>query len=740
MPFQREKEIESILYGLIPDNNSNDAKRIFSVTGLFGIGKTWLIDEIQNEIVTKKLADAVLRFQPNEEVGFITDLTLNLLSSARMIGIENPATLFPDDSRQNHNHFLELLTSLKENDTELFEKYIYNAFLKNLVDIIISSSIGQNRALDDNTVDAVEKLFEKRSDNRLLLDNFEIAAESFIVDIMHYFIPMSEDGEFYRNYIEHNNPKKIVVIIDDYELIAGSVNEWLKEFLLPLTCYKNFTDFKNYDTSFLGDELRVSHFLDIRFILGSREEFINNQEMAAFPDMTDRVLNIELKCFDNDQISEYLYHRNTNMNLSTEKIHSITFGIPYMLNLLVKAFNVGINDSDIAEIYSSASSRLLNNKIEHQKQWVICAAFLEEFDSDGLRCFKQTNNIFNSVFHYFKNSSELTESSGNKVKIKPLIAKIIQHALKNKSPKTAMEYFEIVNTYRESKEKLNDLDFKESEIVRNLAYFKRFDKNYVIEQVFQDSISAMNKIIDKKNSWFQENQYTWSLKEPVASWMKQYNRLVDNDRFDEKFDMVKDVWADYASSIADENKKIIEHKTALDSERNELIEDVKDRKKKYGNIQAKFIDTENQLIDYRKHISNLASNRNITTAVFNFSAGVIAIFLGYLFPVIFGGNSSLLLIDIAQYILFASAAVFIAIGVVFLKKVIFVKKLKQEIDEFEDKIKKLEENKEKNQQDMKKIRDEWEVFERKAKELAESMAQLDDAIQRNNNRLEESFI
>ena len=67
-------------------------------------------------------------------------------------------------------------------------------------------------------------------------------------------------------------PKKVILILDDFDSVFGSINQWLKDIFIPLVSEKRFSDFISFNTDFINPEYKIKQFFEFRFILGSREK------------------------------------------------------------------------------------------------------------------------------------------------------------------------------------------------------------------------------------------------------------------------------------------------------------------------------------------------------------------------------------------------------------------------------------------------------------------------------------
>ena len=61
MVFNRTNEIEIIRKCISLPKSEPDAKSIIIINGIFGIGKTFLVQQLESEIISKKIADSILK-------------------------------------------------------------------------------------------------------------------------------------------------------------------------------------------------------------------------------------------------------------------------------------------------------------------------------------------------------------------------------------------------------------------------------------------------------------------------------------------------------------------------------------------------------------------------------------------------------------------------------------------------------------------------------------------------------
>lgn len=739
MSVDRSKEIDNILFKLIPPCGDPEAKRIFFVNGLFGVGKSWMVDRLESEIFSKKLADATLKCNEFKDIAFLPDLLYCL--SENFIDIYNEEHILDfNETDFCQAKFLESLIKVKETDKKLFDRLVKKVILKSKTDILMSNN--QDLKNEDELKTEIEKIHKKKNAVKILFDTSVLVSESFIVDLMNHFYKLNDKYDSFDKYIsEKYNPRKIVFILDNYEPVAGSVNDWILNSFIPFCFSGTFGDFISYDIDLVDPKRKISDFFDFRFIVSGRDELNADCENVTCKEYKKDFYNVELNPFSKIEISDYLEFNRVNSTENIENVENITKGLPLILNLWIESVGISPKDTNISAIYHMLSEKYLKYKTDYEKEWIRCAAFLDEFDELGLKCFPQMNKNYKRAYYYFKNTSELLGKCDNQsnLRVHPVVKEFIREALKFESPMSAREFEKIVSVYNEHKTAFGELSGKESEIIRSLAYFNNFDMKYAVKEAFEEDYDLVRRLIEKHPDWFVRKKFTFSIEETHSDLLNKYNKLIDLDDYDNRKKAIGGIWAKYANDINTKKKELNDEGLKLNEERTSLAGKIKTEKERLSELQAKFISSENKMIELRSSLGAYTSSKNLYTAISNISIAVMVAVFAFFVPEIINLGEAGENTPILQKALFGVAGLFGLLGIFFLIKMIRSKSSK-EVDEINTELLRKNEQQEIYKDEMNHLKEENEKDEKKLAELDEQIKKITDEIKIEDEKLEETFV
>ncbi len=739
----RKAVFDNIISAIAAGTDEIATKKIILISGAFGTGKSWIVSAAENEIDTSSLSDAVLRLEQSRDMGYLPEFLNNAILTYKAT-YSKGRSFSSSETSYNMVRYLELLNIIKQGSPELFEDVLTSFVLKSDADIHIlegdyHSSVENKERLSKE----IKNIIELKGDQRLLLETPKVVAESFIVDLMSNFYSGLMSGGDLNSILQQGSKKKIIFIIDNYEHISGSINRWLTEEFFQY-CYKRkFSEFIAYSPANLPPNLKVSDLFDFRFIISSRKDPVFSHDLSEWAAFEPVSLTLRLKNIEKDEVAEFLEESGFKKEIPADKLFANSYANPYMLALWLEFYNLGVSDADSKLIYLKASESILRYNSEEQKEWIRCAAFLNEFEENGLRCFPIIGDNYKIAFSFFEKSNELAQPAKDNTKrlaLNQTLREIISETVSLDSFATAKEYVSIARVYNDIKDLFIGLSSEEVNVARNLAYFNHIDDSYGLEKAFQSDAQKAKQFISKFSGWFDKSKYTVSLKPEIAAKLAKFNRFVDKDKQIDKMNLIGRIWEDYEKKL---RKEIIEAQESLTGINQEIISAEKENNQQkviYDSYQKEYIEKENMLIELRKKIGFFSSRQSFASSAGYLFTAVVIYFFGSLFPDLVGTTENADSVEIGQYVIWFIALVFLVVS--FSKALsgtkIFAKR--SELKELKERIAAADAEKNELQNKMKIVRDEKELVQKNINDVYERLKNTNIKIKENQEKLGESFI
>ncbi|MCX6154353.1 MAG: hypothetical protein NT007_09340 [Candidatus Kapabacteria bacterium] len=492
-------------------NFRNETFKIFNIVGCFGLGKSYLTNELCDSLKQANQVDLFLFLNTFEHTNSMTDLSFRLISGLIDPDGENLETEF--ECEFYSNLFYDKINTLSQSDQQVFNN------IKKFNKPVSISEIGITHTLQ-KSIRNYE--FSTKTEERLFKRNGEVAVEALFIDLLTVFLNINH-SESFPPAIGEEEKKRVFIILDNADSISGTLNEWIySTFLTYLD--KKFFEYKSYSFEETGSNYSISDYLDIRMVLTSR------QPIAQLDDSI--VCTCELKPFSEHEISDFLNKYQIKIDESFEFICDLTKGIPYILNLLSEYLNIGTLETDYTLIYYHAAEKILRDYDNDKKDWIRYAAFLNEFDEWGLRCFPSISDDYKKAFEILKRDDFLTDKLENgKIKIKDILKDYICKSVLFSSYTVSAEIRKIADAYYGVDYILERFDNKQKEIFRKLAYFKQFDLEYSLEQFFADDAPDAIELIQSNKDLFVVESDVYSLSPELNDLFLKLNSLIDLDDY-----------------------------------------------------------------------------------------------------------------------------------------------------------------------------------------------------------------
>lgn len=485
----RKNEIESLLRAVSADRTSSGFKRIVSIAGVFGVGKSTLLREFKKNILGDDLASAMCYIDEDTRSVTLTEMLARLSDSFQLVGSVTHS--------RSIEHFAERFES---HSNSTFEKFNHS---RPLTEAIL--------------VDWFSSLFDFQSQPRGL-DTFQALGLT---------------------------PKKVLVVVDAYEKTSDILGHWLLSEFLPLVWEKRLSDLSTFDTSSINPNYFIRDFIDCRVVIAGREPLPATDLERRWDRYREDTMSIALKEFSIHEREAFFQKEGLTSTAIPDFSES---SLPFLLTLFADSSKA--KGADAGLIALKAQRRIFWYKTEEQMEWIRCAAFCDSFDADILRCFLGADS--QRAFNYLSASEELTctaTESGGRVSLHGIVRETICRATAIDSPDLAKESHETFATIRQVESVLTGATDIERQILLRLAYFVCFDQN-ALRSGFSISLDVVRETIAKYNSLFIRNETTIALRQDIRILFDRFNKKWDADRYQALVERTRLIWASRREELA----------------------------------------------------------------------------------------------------------------------------------------------------------------------------------------------
>lgn len=687
----RTNELRTILHEIELPHADEDAKRIIAIHGLFGVGKSTLLRELMSRIQKHRSADALLSSNEDAHVKYLPEFVFQLLNSFRACQPDTPR-FRSDETDARWMRFSQITGDLKEHDASAWQSVEDRSTLRSLSETMeYAPHLGSGTPFDST----IRSRFKSSDDQRLILDTGNVVSEAFMVDLMNTFYPMTDEMTSLADYLNTREPVKVIIVIDTFEKISASMNQWLLENFLPYCYTKRFGDFRSYSSPFLPPDAYVSQFFDFRFIIAGREPLTTTDAERRWDRWRALILELHLDEFSPDLVAEFLKKEGINNLPAADVIMDATLGLPYLVALYADSLKTKKSGADEQQLAARAQERVFWYKSEQQKEWIRAAAFCDWFDADTLRCFPVAHRTSREAYSYLRHSAELTrqsDSAHSKITIHPVIRKSIRIATEQESQKTAKLYSDIATTFYRASTVLQPYNAAFREAIRNLAYFDRFDLEFALTSFIPDELNVVKELLAKSSPLIIKNINTYSLTPPIAEALMEYNRWYDQDVFEAKCGQVTSIWKEREKSLVASRNSIAKEHSETTATLARLETELVTLRKRAEDAQGRAINAEQQSIQakrmgpFRLHSRDAAALR--LSLVLTIILGILWLYSGDLL----GGFDSLHEDNIksASKILAIFTTIFAALTAFFISRALYIRSQRKEREANEESVAQLE--------------------------------------------------
>ena len=431
---------------------------ITSIGGSGGIGKTYLLDKLLEDISFDDNGYLVIFPETNKKDSFEKYITEGLVSSVNAVlpitkGYFNETSKFIKElTEAEAKRKKELLRLAKQ--SKILNK-IDEDIIDNILDLIIPmgnrilefaklSHILGKKGLKQEEVEAFAKLiknlrkkgvrnpldgripdlFGKRTLKHNILNNFNESACNAMVNDISYIL---KDAEGLKEKFklkggrgkEAKKLKNLVLVIDDYEFYQEKLNNYFISYFIPAIRRKPFKT---------------------HIILVGRDLILDTS--AEWDKFAKNIEQFEITTFDKDSCIEYLNNVNIFDETAIDRLINDTEGYPYMLYLEATAYKDG---GDIG----AHKKKLFYDRItkwmdDNEKEWFESLCFLDVINADTVSKMLP-NDDASHVFKWFTNQASIRDSKSTQYRVKPFLKSKTIDYLQNISPENYNELRELAN-------------------------------------------------------------------------------------------------------------------------------------------------------------------------------------------------------------------------------------------------------------------------------------------------------
>jgi len=549
----------------------------------------------KNEILTSVLGS----FQ-DEDKKYPIDLIIGAFAS----GIENIYELIPlltknseqfPNSYANLKRFDEILDILNQSHEDLFEATKFHLNLSNSVNIDDENDDeNENENNNINFYKSLSKILIRKSDLRMIEHYSEVIIESFIIDLLSIFYPNQSAETLVLNKENATKPK-IILWIAKSDNYFGKLNQLFLPTFQNFLNKKSFGEFISFDIDIEDKDFGPKDLLDIKIISSSRKNEINFDADIIY-------CGEELLAEDYSIESSRLFFQG----ISEKPLNFEGSDNDYILKLRDDLFYPFPGD----ELYL-----------------FLCSAYVSVVSKDSMQVFDQIGSA-EKVMNFTKTNSEYYYEKNNQINILPFYQFLIKELISRTESDLHEDLLLRANAFESVKEIAlvtgNDFDY-----IRNLAYFKNFDKENAISKAYLEDANTINLIIDSQKDLFSNNEFTLALNPLDRERLMNYNRFVDGVKFAAKEEIIRSIWDatrnDFDVMLSEYRSEISKIKEQIEeiSEKNEQLNNILDK------LSTQLRKVENISIGLKSELSKYSKPKSegLVTSIFAFGLALFILSL-----------------------------------------------------------------------------------------------------------------
>jgi tetratricopeptide (TPR) repeat protein len=363
-PYISRSQAEAFLNAFAEAVKSPDEHPVlYQAWGVGGVGKTTLLDQVQKQHPTAKIARVY--FGSTEGIDTPIDLMANLYAQL-------PAgDVWGDNFAELHQQFQQTEHQLKT--LPMDGKQSVDLEQQNVVKRLLSyglSAISRVTPLPDVSDADSEKAITTVMDTATLLKQHRATKrDPKLRQLMSAPLP-----KLTQAFIEGLRQRShlIILMLDTYEKASSDHDNWIRQHLL-------------------GDQSLPSS--QIRVVVAGRRCLKEQEAWRKLEQDRKLLFERQLKEFSPEETEEYLQQIGITQPEVVWQIYRVTKGLPYYLNWIRREREAGRPFDDFSRGNEEISRLLLQGLNDSQKQIVQFAACCREFDRDTIRHLLTTQSL-----------------------------------------------------------------------------------------------------------------------------------------------------------------------------------------------------------------------------------------------------------------------------------------------------------------------------------------------------------
>ncbi len=560
---------------------SNHQKTIKLIKGSFATGKTSLLLNFQKHIIEKEKNTTIFYF--------------DLINTKYFVEIPNAITVYVTEDLNGkinlsellyfQNKYVELITSI-ENIPDLKSQILQTNKLISYFEYFTQKSLDDAQ---QKLIEAVENIFEKKADQRILLNFPQVLIESIIVELFKY-----------HQSIKPQQKIKVLFIFDNYEKIAFSINHWLVKYFFNYLFKKSLKDLIAYSFDKALQDLPITSFCDSNFIIASRNSFFAKEIKSTEFIQNFKTLEMDYPCPEKFGIDVKQYIDSYPF-MEKYSPQENTFA-SWLFHIFSTSTRTNIDEKNFLEFVTNQIKSQQTPSLFNIIEKLSCFDF---FTEDALRIFDNRKNLHQFIFKYLSEDDDICKTYDFKLqslKLNKQYKEIISASADFENKEEFNFLVQKAKTYCELIKKLPKQTFLERKIIRSLAYFQKFDLEEFLEINFAEDYLLAKDVIVSNLEFFEKGDGFLCLKPGLKEIYNEYNKIIDTEIYEAKMQFIREKYKQFKESLS---KKLENLETTTKEKINRLKsikQELKEISEKTEIIKPKIITIENEIISLeRKH-------------------------------------------------------------------------------------------------------------------------------------------
>lgn len=563
--------------------------KIININGEFLTGKTAAIQELIADIDFINQYNVYSYVNDWEKYNYLFDITSDFFENSNL---QQPEFTF-DESKYFVNSFFDTLGALNISNKELFNEV--NEYL------LIESTT----QLDDSLKKKIESSIKNDLKKNLLLNYFEISIECLIADLLNNFFPLNNEIESLSDYLLSREPVKLLLIFDDAQSVSDKIRTWFELFFSYMTS-KKLGDLLLYDYKGNDTQIKLGEFFIIDLIYISRNKSLE----IVGDDIKIEVLTLGYPT--NKEIKSAYGETQPDTDLVGLPI----LGIP----TLAEFYSQKEEDKDNSTAIFAVNHLLKYVPTEYQRL-IIFSSLFDEFTLRDLNLFEEIELNEIEFDKLITNIDFITKSvNGYKLndKSKKLLFAVYQLIFEDID---SMQLINVSNSLKTSFQSFSNTEF---ELIRELAYFKNFDRSYILEHYF-DNNKNLTHLLENKTKYFEKDKSFYSLKPEYSNQLMNYNTIRDSKISEDKCSRIKGIYGKYKAEIEKRNKVLQEDVVNVGNEIKEFTKEKEQMDTESSELGINSISLRNEINEIDNNLKPFIHQNSKRKSTLNFVALIVSV-------------------------------------------------------------------------------------------------------------------